>query len=51
MPVLDEAFVGLCLSVVVDAHEEEVGGMLRHLGGVLPAVNLLNGTVGVAVVF
>ena len=49
--MLDEAFVCLCLAVVVDAYEEEVGGMLRYLGGVLPVVDLRDGAVNVAVVF
>ena len=49
--MLDKAFVGLCLTVVIDPHKQQVGGMLRHLGGVLTAVDLRDGTVGVAVVF
>ena len=41
----------LLLLVVVDAHEEQFAGVLRHLGGVLLAVDLVDGGVGVLVVF
>ena len=37
LPPLDEAGVGLRLLVVVDAHEEEVVGMLGHFCGILLA--------------
>ena len=44
------AFVGFLLFVVVDAHEQQVAGVLPHLVGVLLALDLLDGTVRILVV-
>ena len=43
--------MGLLLTVVVDAHKKEVAGVLRHFGGILATENLVDGGVGIAVVF
>ena len=41
------AGVLLSVAVVVDAHEQQVFGVLRHLGGVLPALDLVDGGIGI----
>ena len=41
----------LFLAVVVDAHEKEVTGVLRHFRRILAAVNLVDGGVGIIVEF
>ena len=50
-PFLDVAFMGFLLLVVVDAHEEEVVGVLCHLGGILLLLDLVDGAVRILVVF
>ena len=50
-PILDLTFVGLLLAVVVDTYEKKVAGVLRHFGGVLFSENLVDGGVGISVVF
>ena len=48
---LDKAGVGLCLFVVVDAYEEQVGGVLGHFGWVFLPLDLRDGGVCILVVF
>ena len=43
----DVAGVLLGVAVVVDADEQQVVGVLRHLGGVLPALDLVDGGIGI----
>ena len=44
------AFVGFLLFVVVDAHEQQVAGVLPQFVGVLLALDLADGTVRILVV-
>ena len=37
----------LGVAVVVDAYEQQVFGVLRHLGGVLPALDLVDSGIGI----
>ena len=43
----DVAGVLLGIAVVVDAHEQQVIGVLFHLGGVLPTFDLVDGGIGI----
>ena len=43
--------MGLGILVIVDTHEEEVVGMLRHFCRILLAQYLVDGGVGITVVF
>ena len=45
------AMMLLCVALVCDTHKQQIVGVLRHLGGVLPALNLLDGGVNGLVVF
>lgn len=44
---LDVAGVLLGLAVVIDAYEQEVGGVIGHLGRVLLALNMVDGRIGI----
>lgn len=37
----------LGIAVVIDADEQQVIGVLRDLGGVLPALNLVDGSIDI----
>ena len=36
-----------CLAVIIDAYEQEVGGVLGHLSGVLLTLDLVDSRVGI----
>jgi len=43
--------VSLRLAVVVDAYEQQAVGIVLQLGGVLPALNLVDGGIGILIKF
>ena len=45
------AMMLLCVTLVCDTHKQQIVGVLRYLGGILPALNLFYGGVNGLVVF
>jgi len=45
------AFVLLAIAVIVDAHQQQIVSILRHLIGILLTFDLRDGRIGIPVIF
>ena len=50
-PPLNNAWVGLCILVVIDAYEEQLASVRGHLRNILMPEHLAEGSIGILVVF